>query len=66
MSDFEIMMISDAVLLAVLCILRFVFHVDGLIEFYCPAWLTRWLESGVPDLTDCDTILIGGASCNER
>ncbi len=51
MSDFEVMLLSDALLIAVLCILRFVFGCEGLIEFYVPAWLMRFLESGVQDLT---------------
>jgi hypothetical protein len=33
MSDFEVMMISDVLLVAGLSVARFVYKVDGLIEF---------------------------------
>jgi hypothetical protein len=49
-------MYADLVLFGLLMIARYVFHIECF-EWYCPEWATRWLESGVPDLTECGTLL---------
>lgn len=49
----------DVILIVGLCMARFVFNVapKKTIEFYCPAWLAKWYDDGVSDLTGCGTIL---------
>lgn len=49
--------IADIAVITVLCIARFVYRVDGVIEFWIPAWLMRWLDRGASDLTAWGTLL---------